>query len=240
MAIAVTYVGKNGDNSSPYTSGSLTFTDGRTALVAVAAVNTDAPEEPTSFTLSGCGQTWTAISGAYAGNTDLATADFGLQIFRADLSSPTVGELTATASTGQEFHFFAIELTEVTSGASGIVQAVAGEGDQGGSAGNVSVTLSSFADSTNNATVLFGFAYEDGGAPAFSFPSLTEIDSENTFEDATIGCGWQVGEDTTPDINLTHWYLIVGLELDHGGSGGGGGGTLGVAARAHMMRSMAA
>ena len=223
MAISPTFVGKSGDNSDPYQSGSYTFTDGQYGLVGVAAVNSDAPDEPSSFTLSGNGQTWAAVSGAYAGNTDGVTADFGLQVFWADISSPSVGAMTATADAGQEFHFFATEWDEVTSGSSGVVQAVAGEGDQGGSAGDVSVTLASFGDATNNATVLFGFAYEDGGAPALSFPSLTEIDSENSFEDASIGCGWQVGEDTTPDINLTNWYLIVGLELDHDGGGGGGG-----------------
>lgn len=214
---------------SPWESDSIsTWPDGDLALVGVLSAEAEGPATPpwpTDQALSGNGQTW--VNEATDTVTNGSDESVRLNLWSVELSSPSTGVLTASGTGTPDAAAVFFKGMSVSEWGTGIVQVATNSGT--GTA--ASVTLSAFADATNNLVVMW-VAYVQGfGSKSIniSSSSLTELgaDIDGGF-DVSIAQFWSTGEDTTPDVQLsgsTSWVAIA-AEIDSDAGGGGGGGTV--------------
>jgi len=160
--------------------------------------------------LTGGGQTWTQVDTILVG-----AGSERLTLFRALSSSPGAGDtLTATWGTSQSNFglITAIEYdgikTSGTNGADAIVQSAT---SNSGSASGLTVTLSSFADATNNVACGFFMVSATGAATVgsgFTFLQNGTNQSRRWMHE------YRTGEDTSVDVTgpSTRWAGIA-LEL---------------------------
>lgn len=216
------------DNADPFVTDSLSPTNARLALVAVAAIDDGgtAPGE-SGRTLDGNGQTWTAVRNVT--HTNGASWTARLELWSAHVTSVSAGALTATFTGAQprEVATKVVEFTEVPSSGA-VIQSASATGN--GTA--IAVTLAAFADAVNNAAYLVAVQVA-ATTPAISFATLTELgaDQSGTFggPNGTIAHAWQVGQDTSPDATSdqsSHWFAIA-AEIDNeaGASASSGAGV---------------
>lgn len=159
--------------------------------------------------LTGGGQTWTQVA------TTMVTSNERLTLYRALSGSPGAGSpLTATWGSSQSNFglITAIEYdgikTSGTNGADAIVQAVT---NSSSSASGLTVTLSSFADATNN--VACGFFMVSSTSAATVGTGFTFLQN-GTNQSRRWMHEYRTGEDTSVDVTgpSTRWAGI-GLEL---------------------------
>lgn len=203
---------------APWESDSIsTWTGGNLALVVTGPVE-DQPEGdppwPTTRTLTGNGQTWTEEATATGTNGALET--MRLSLFSATLSSPSTGVLTAggTGTPGPAGVLF--KGLEVSEFGTGIVQVATNSG----TGTTASVTLSSFADATNNIVILWVGVINGFGAQTISVSfdgTLVELGADIAPGfDVTIAHAWATGEDTTPSATLSasSTWVAIAVEVD--------------------------
>lgn len=202
MAIVATQRDSTDDTAAPFESVSLSgLTNGQLCVVAVMAQTSGGTDTwATTFTLSGCGQTWTGEESTNF--TDASQYGGRLKTFYAVLASFSAGVLTA-AGTGTAPNGVAFKVTTFSDiDSSGtIVQSVANSGT--GTA--VTTTLSAFGSSSNACYLTVA-----GGSMTASrdhtYATLTELGvdlDDDTQAFCTISHAWQVGEDLSPDCTLS-------------------------------------
>jgi len=226
MAIVATERASTHDASAPFESATLSgLTNGHLVIVDVCATTSGGTDVwETTFTLSGCGQTWTAIQSRNF--TDSATYGARIKSFSAVLASFSSGVLTAsgtgTAPTGVNFKVTSFSDVD---GTGTIVQSA----QNGGTGTAVSVVLSAFGDAANNACHLaVGYAH----ASAFqdvTYATLTKLgtdldDGTQTF--ASLSHAWQVGQDTSPDgtIGASCDWAAIAVEIKAASAAAAGAG----------------
>lgn len=211
---------------APWESSSIsTWTDGALGLVGTVAAEATPPADPpwpTTRTLTGNGQTWTEEANDTTTNGSDET--IRLSLFSADLSSPSTGVLTAGGTGTPAPAGILFKGADVTEYGTGIVQVATASG----TGTSASVTLSSFADATNNVVMLWVAVMEGFGSltTTISFDGgLIELGSEiDPGFGVTIGHAWDTGEDTTPSATLSssQAWVAIAVEIDSDAGGGGG------------------
>lgn len=224
MATTVTELLSGGtvDTAAPWETATISSaTDGHVVVVDVSSfVGGGTAPGDGGTGLTGCGQTWTSL-GTVTG-TDGATGSWRYQRFACVVSSWSSGVLTAsfTTTAPSEVFFRAVSLDEMpgTIGAADVQTATAS-----GSSAAPSVTLSSFADATNNVCLLGVGAYQGGGAISAG-TGMTEVGAELTggANGNQHFLARQTGENTSPDATMTSTdWLAIATEFDNDGGGGG-------------------
>lgn len=183
-------------------------------LVIVVTRLAGTPAEPA---LSGCSMTWTQMqTGLTSTVGSVSTAR--LTTFRGTSATPG-SNCALTADLGAETQLggfiyvyqWADAAITGTNGSDGVVQAPATD-NEGATAAAGSITLSAFADATNNAA--FACWYHAGSVAATAGDGFTLL-GDIVSDSRRVTCEYKVGEDTTVDMSWTEsTELLVGAAME--------------------------
>lgn len=219
-AASVIAPNRSSTDASSYNTASGSPTANCLQLLAVGSINGASANVPQP-TVSGAGMTWVAIASSNydTGGTNRAR----ITLFRALSASPGSGALTisfsvppAQTQTNCEWSWieFAGVDTSGTDGSGAIVQS----NTNAATATSLSVTLSAFADATNN--VAYGCFHHQANETntAGSGFSLTFGATSQTINGASrvasLGAEWQTGQDTGVDMSWTTSSLCGGVAVE--------------------------
>lgn len=199
-------------NGTGYTTDSITPPDNQLIIAFIASSANDAAT--VAPTLSGNGLTWVQIAtetGTIVGNERRITA------FRA-LGDASAGAVTITFSSSQDgcaWGFLTASGTDIsgTNGSGAIVQNPINSHDTN-DATSLTVTMSTFADATNNALVI---GVVGGSNEAMtSEAGLTELfDVTHSARNMNMSGAWRTGgADLTPTISWTTLTYAAGIALE--------------------------
>lgn len=214
MAITLTSLTEGEDevNRSSYTTSSISPTANRLVIAVIG--NNKATSPPNVPTLSGASMTWVEITTALY--DDIASPNKRVTMFRALKASPGSGVITIDLVNEQRackwsfFEFAGID-TGGTDGSDAIVQSATNAVDSGTS---LTVTLASFASSTN-ATV--GGVGRDAVDAITQGTGFTEI-HEQSGEGFSIETEWRDDADTTVDWSFDTSDRQAGVAIEIAGA----------------------
>lgn len=222
MSFTFTQLEKNFNdlNQTIYTTGAFIPGSNKVYFIHTSGRSSISLAAPT---VTGCGLTWNIVDHQTYASVGTPTASVNVHFA---VGSPSSGALTVTYGGAQSncaWLVWEVSGADNSGGASTIVQNNASGIDATGD-GVIGTTLASFADATNNATVLVSTIYDNTGTwtPDGSLGTFTtQQDTDGGFTWDHI-VAWMTGEDTSPSAT----YSVTGddgaaiaFELAAGASG---------------------
>lgn len=238
-AASVIAPNRSSTDASSYNTASGSPGANKLQLLAVGSINLGSVNvnQPT---VTGCGLTWVAIASS---NYDTGGSNRGrVTLFRAMGASPSSGALTidfgGQDQTNCEWSWIELDGVDTsgTDGSGAIVQSATNNA----TATSLSVTLSAFADATNN--VAYGCFHHQANEAntAGSGFSLSFGGTDQTIAGASrvasLGAEWKTGEDTGVDMSWTTSALCGGIAVEVKMAAAGGDKTV-IATRAGAVAS---
>lgn len=199
--------GTSGAAGTSFTTASVAPTGNRLELLAVNAI-TNSSTTPSTPTITGNGLTWVGVPTTQpnydaSGTTDRAT----LFLFRSMGGSPSSGTITIdfSAVTISQCEWSLDEFDGVdTSGTDGSGAIVQNATNTGASGTTLSVTLSAFADATNNVAYgTFAIEVNEAFTVGSGFTSLANPRGSSNSKNGSCLTEWKTGQDTGVDATWT-------------------------------------
>lgn len=212
-------------NSDDYVTGSISFGDSTNALYLMAIITADPSNDSVGNNpgVAGGNMTWTRVAfvGRDGGGGFL---DTGLSVFRASGSAVdgtlTLSNLGLGGSSVDGYRRQLVKLTNVdTTTNNGVVQSASNST----TSDSLSVTLSAFADATNNVACAFFGSIDDSNGTitftegsGFTILSQAQVTLESAYSVATC-FEYKTGQDTGVDATIlaaNDWMAGIAMEIN--------------------------